>query len=112
MAGEIHFSFSHDNLSEARHISSVKQLTEASTRLSEKIASMGYGNLLTEQVRLTYLQSGLPIPDDLLEELSEETTVDILNAISRTQREADIRASINGTRARSYHGIIASSFSR
>ncbi|KAL8709636.1 MAG: hypothetical protein Q9225_007425 [Loekoesia sp. 1 TL-2023] len=100
-AGEILFKFSRDNLPEVRQIASIKQLAEVCTKVGEKLASMGYGNFLAEQVtklRLTYLQSNLAVPNDLLEDLAEETIVGILSAISRAQREADRRTRITGTR--------------
>lgn len=64
--GEILFRFSRDNLPEGRQIASIKQLAEVCTRVSEKLASIGYGNFLAEQVtklRLTYLQPNLDVPE-------------------------------------------------
>ncbi|KAL8723967.1 MAG: hypothetical protein Q9181_007049 [Wetmoreana brouardii] len=101
-AGEIMYRFSQKYLPQSRCIASVKQLAEVITKVSGKVASMGYSNFLAEQVtklRLAYLQSDLRIPEDLLSELTEEGTVEILGAISRAQREADVSARITGTTA-------------
>lgn len=101
-AGDILFRFSQRYLPRSRCVASVKQLAGVLTRVSGKVASMGYSNFLAEQVtalRLAYLQMNCPMPKDLLEELTEEGTVEILGAIGRAQREAEVRVRIIGTRS-------------
>ncbi|KAI4125993.1 MAG: hypothetical protein LQ338_003975 [Usnochroma carphineum] len=99
--GEILYRFSTESLPKERSIASMKQLAEVSSKVSCKLGSMGYGNFLAEQVttlRLTYLSSNLPAPTCLLDALTEQATMEILDAISRAQRETNVCARITGAR--------------
>ncbi|KAI4105437.1 MAG: hypothetical protein L6R37_002700 [Teloschistes peruensis] len=99
-AGEILYRFSQRYMPRSRCVASIKQLAEVLTKVSGKIASMGYGNFLAEQVtklRLVYLQLNRAIPACFLCIMTEETTAEILECISRAQRETGTRARIRGT---------------
>ncbi|KAL8779216.1 MAG: hypothetical protein Q9203_006662 [Teloschistes exilis] len=99
-AGEILYRLPQRCMSRSRCVASIKQLAEVLTKVSGKIASMGYGNFLAEQVtklRLVYFQVDRAIPDDFLCNMTEETTAEMLECISRAQRETGTRARIRGT---------------
>ncbi|KAI4148841.1 MAG: hypothetical protein L6R39_002671 [Caloplaca ligustica] len=99
--GEVLFRFSNESLPKSKSIASVKQLAEVSSKVCDKLGSMGYGNFLAEQVtklRLTYLTSNLPVPNCFLDALTEEATIGVLGAISRAQRETNLCARITGAR--------------
>ncbi|KAL8692388.1 MAG: hypothetical protein Q9218_002578 [Villophora microphyllina] len=101
-AGDILYRFSQRYMPRSRCVASVKQLAEVLTKVSGKIASMGYSNFLAEQatkLRLAYLQSNLTVPCEILDDMTEEGTVEMLGVISRAQREADTRARITGIRS-------------
>ena len=100
--GEIVYRFSQKLMPRSRCVATVKQLADVATKVSGKVASLGYSNFMAEQVtrlRLAYLQFGVPMPTNLLDELTEEGIVEVLCAISRAQREPDVCARIIGTRA-------------
>ncbi|KAI4248325.1 MAG: hypothetical protein LQ352_005948 [Teloschistes flavicans] len=101
-AGEILYRFSQRHMPRSGCVASVKQLADVLTKVSGKVASMGYGNFLAQQVtrlRMEYLQLDWPVPNDFLEDMTEQTTADMLGFISRAQRETDTRLRIIGTRS-------------
>ncbi|KAI4195474.1 MAG: hypothetical protein LQ350_007185 [Teloschistes chrysophthalmus] len=99
-AGEILYRFSQRCMPRSRCVASIKQLAEVLTKVCGKIASMGYGNFLAEQVtklRLVYLQLDKVVPVNFLDDITEETAAELLECMSRAQRETDTRARIRGT---------------
>ncbi|GAB1211175.1 hypothetical protein ATERTT37_000287 [Aspergillus terreus] len=80
-------------LPESLRVASGSQLGEVATLLSAKLAPLGFGNLLAQQVSRiydAYKQLQKPMPADLIEVMTTESVVDLLCALSRALREEDI----------------------
>jgi hypothetical protein len=103
--GDVFFGLSRKLLPASIALSSGSQLENVARLLSKKLASLGSGNLLAEQVSLindVYTQLQKPVPTDLLEVMSTESAVDLLYAISRALREDGVLVRISGTQAMGY----------
>lgn len=84
----------------ALSISSVAQLVNVGKLLRAKLDILGFGNELAQQiVRLhdAYKQIGLDVPDDLLELMSVESMIDLLENISKALRDVTKLVRITGT---------------
>jgi hypothetical protein len=92
-------------LPESLRVASGSQLGEVATLLSAKLAPLGFGNLLAQQVSRiydAYKQLQKPMPADLIEVMTTESVVDLLCALSRALRDEDILVRISGTQAMGY----------
>lgn len=86
-------------------VSSGSQLGQVAKHLSAKLAVVGFGNLLAHQVSRiqdVYEQLQQPTPSDLLDDMTTESAIDLLHAISRALREEDLLVRISGTQAAGY----------
>jgi hypothetical protein len=103
--GDVFFGLSRKLLPASIALSSISQLEDVARLLSKKLAPLGSGNLLAEQVSLihdVYTQLQKPVPTDLLEVMSTESAVDLLYAVSRALREDGALVRISGTQAMGY----------
>ncbi|OBT80141.1 hypothetical protein VF21_00596 [Pseudogymnoascus sp. 05NY08] len=89
-------------LSQTIAISSPSQLIKVARTLSSKLQVLGFGNILASQVvRIydAYQHFGKPVPDNFLEEISPDSMMELLHAISRAVREESIIVRITGSRS-------------
>lgn len=89
-------------LSLDQSVSSVKQIGDVAKLLFEKLAVIGYGNILArEALKITSLYEHLskPVPTDLYDLLTREGLVEFLCALSRAFDEENCQVRITGTRA-------------
>ncbi|CEL02065.1 hypothetical protein ASPCAL01640 [Aspergillus calidoustus] len=103
--GDVFFGLSRKLLPASIALSSISQLEDVARLLSKKLAPLGSGNLVAEQVSLihdVYTQLQKPVPTDLLEVMSTESAVDLLYAVSRALREDGALVRISGTQAMGY----------
>ncbi|KAL3472563.1 hypothetical protein BJX99DRAFT_235387, partial [Aspergillus californicus] len=103
--GDVLLGLSEKLLPASLTLASGSQLGEVATRLSAKLAPLGFGNLLAQQVSRiynVYHQLQKPMPADLIEVMTTESVVDLLYAISRALREEDLLVRISGTHAMGY----------
>ncbi|KAG8533941.1 uncharacterized protein KY384_001682 [Bacidia gigantensis] len=99
-AGEILFGLSQRVLPAALSISSVAQLVDVGKLLRAKLDILGFGNELAWQVvRLhnAYEQQGLGVPDNLLDLMSVESMIDLLENMSIALRDDTKLVRITGT---------------
>ena len=86
-------------LSRSMHVFSVLQLANAANLLAAKLNTLGFGNLLACEVmkiHRVYASLGETAPKVLLEDLSAETAIELLEGISRALREDKIICRISG----------------
>ncbi|GES65487.1 hypothetical protein ATEIFO6365_0010041000 [Aspergillus terreus] len=104
-SGDVLLGLTQRLLPASLRVASGSQLGEVATLLSAKLAPLGFGNLLAQQVSRiydAYKQLQKPMPADLIEVMTTESVVDLLCALSRALREEDILVRISGTQAMGY----------
>ncbi|KAH8433798.1 uncharacterized protein LDX57_011432 [Aspergillus melleus] len=103
--GDVLLGLSQKLLPASLTLASGYQLGEVAKRLSTKLAPLGFGNVLAQQVSRIYdaykhLQK--PMPADIIAVMTTESVVDLLYAISRALLEEDRVVRISGTRSMGY----------
>ena len=86
-------------LPKSMQVSSVLQLADAAKLLAAKLNALGFGNLLAcevTKIHRVYASLGEAAPKVLLEDLSAETAIELLEGISRALREDEIICRISG----------------
>lgn len=88
-------------LPKSTNVSSFQQLAEVAVRLTGKLNTLGFGNLLAREVSRipqAYEALGNPVPRDLLKTLDVESATDLLEAVSRALTEERKICRISGSR--------------
>ena len=103
-------------LSSSMNISSMEQLADVAKLLSGKLNTLGFGNLLAREVtkiHQVYEALGKPAPQNLLEPLDTESTIELLESISRVLREDHKICRISGSRGMGHIlGLVQALFRR
>ena len=103
-------------LSGSGNVSSVSQLANVAELLSGKLNALGFGNLLAREVtkiHQVYEALGKPAPQDLLEPLDTDSTIELLESVSRALREDQKICRISGSRGMGHIlGLIQALFRR
>lgn len=86
-------------------ISSPSQLIKVAETLSSKLETIGFGNVLAEQVTRVhdaYEHLGKLVPNNFLDDIPPENMAELFHALTRAVREESIVVRITGSRAKGH----------
>lgn len=103
--GEILYDICERILPRDQSIASIRQLGDAAKLLSNKLAPIGFGNVIASmafKILSVYEKLQKPAPDDLFDSLTREGLVEFLTAVGRVFDEEDCQLRVTGTRATAF----------
>jgi hypothetical protein len=103
--GDILFDLSRKVLQREASVSSIAQLADVSELLFGKLSTLGFGNILAEQVmriHRVFEHLGESVPPDFLHPISRESMVDLLAALSRAFCEEETLVRVSGSLGMGY----------
>jgi hypothetical protein len=92
-------------LPKTANLASPSQLQKVSELVADKLALLGFGNIIAYQacrIHRTFAQLGKDMPSDLLHTFAPESVIDLFHAFSRSVREDGLNAIVKGTTSMGY----------